>query len=210
VKIYAVDLWDNKFILEDLSDHYNVAKATKPGAQIVAKMLHENDLYQTFMANLHEHRDKLTPIRMDTVAGVHWLRDQGIVPDMIYVDADHHYAAAKKDITACLECFPNAVLCGDDYGNYIDVSKAVIECAQQFNKELHVDGNHCWIYMDMKSNIFGENIQVRDQPKKKFGDLLSKFSKKTKKDTNGVSVGEENPPPCETPSTQCSATTADC
>lgn len=179
VKIYAIDLWDNRFILKEQADHYHVT-SNKPGAKLVAKMLHENDLYQTFMANLYEHHNKLTPIRMDTVEGVHWLKAQGVVPDMIYVDADHHYEAAKKDITACCKCFPNAVLCGDDYGNYEDVKNAVNECALEFNKELHVDANHCWIYMDMKTNIYGLNVHLREKPKVKFGDLLSKFKKKDK------------------------------
>lgn len=58
----------------------------------------------------------------------------GIIPDIIYIDADHHYQAAKNDIMRSLELFPRALLVGDDYGNYEDVRKAVHECANEFMK----------------------------------------------------------------------------
>lgn len=40
----------------------------------------------------------------------------GISPDVIYIDADHHYEPAKEDISTALKLFPDAVLVGDDYG----------------------------------------------------------------------------------------------
>lgn len=58
----------------------------------------------------------------------------GIKPDIIYIDADHHYDAAKSDILKSLELFPDAILVGDDYGNYEDVRRAVHECANEFMK----------------------------------------------------------------------------
>ena len=66
---------------------------------------------------------------MDSVAGLEWLKSQGIQPDMIYIDGDHHYDAVVRDLEACSRLFPDAILVGDDFGNYKDVSKAVTECA---------------------------------------------------------------------------------
>ena len=43
---------------------------------------------------------------------------EGISPDVIYIDADHHYEPAKEDISTALELFPQATLVGDDYGIY--------------------------------------------------------------------------------------------
>ncbi len=53
---------------------------------------------------------------------------------MIYIDADHHYEAAKQDILKSLELFPQALLVGDDYGNYESVRNAVHECANEYLK----------------------------------------------------------------------------
>ena len=118
--IYAIDLWSDEFILQD--DHYSSSKCS---------MLREHSLYSTFLVNLWDHRDRVVPLRMDSVAGLEYLKAQGVEPDIIYVDADHHYDAAKRDIKACLRLFPGAILVGDDYGNYEDVRRAVHECAAE-------------------------------------------------------------------------------
>ena len=117
-KIYAIDLWDDNFILQD--DHYTASKHS---------FLRDHPLYPTFLVNLWDHRDRVVPLRMDSVAGLEYLSAQGVKPDIIYIDADHHYAAAKRDIQACMRLFPDAILVGDDYGNYEDVRRAVHECA---------------------------------------------------------------------------------
>ena len=46
------------------------------------------------------------------------MKQQGIVPDVIYIDADHHYDPCLADIRASLRAFPDALCVGDDYGNY--------------------------------------------------------------------------------------------
>jgi hypothetical protein len=117
-KIYAIDMWDDNFILQD--DHYTSNKYS---------MISEHPLYDTFLVNLWNHRNRVVPLRMDGVAGLEYLKAQGVVPDIIYIDADHHYDAVKRDIRACLRLFPGAILVGDDYGNYDDVRRAVHECA---------------------------------------------------------------------------------
>ena len=49
------------------------------------------------------------------------------MPELIYIDADHHYEAVLRDVRACLKAFPKALVVGDDYGNYKDVENAVLE-----------------------------------------------------------------------------------
>jgi hypothetical protein len=79
-------------------------------------------------------RHKVVPIHMDSVAGLEWLKSQRIQPDIIYIDGDHHYKAVVRDLEACSRLFPDAILVGDDYGNYNDVSQAVSECAARHMK----------------------------------------------------------------------------
>ena len=44
-----------------------------------------------------------------------------------------------QDIRHSLLAFPEALCVGDDYGNYDGVKNAVLECAQEFNKTVHID-----------------------------------------------------------------------
>jgi hypothetical protein len=100
--IFAIDLWDDNFILAD--NHYMGSK--------LAQMLQEHPLYPTFLANTWEYRDRIVPLRMATTAGMQFLHDRGIAADLIYIDADHHYDAAKLDISTALRLFPGALLVG--------------------------------------------------------------------------------------------------
>ena len=88
---------------------------------------------------------------------------------------------------ACLRAFPNAVLVGDDYGNYKDVENAVLECAREFNKVVHVDQNHCWTYAPLQSHT---GLTFRPKPKKgsSFASLLGSYGKR-----RNVSMSPANP-----------------
>lgn len=119
--VYAIDLWDDQFILND--NHYHM-KNNK-----LSTTLGQHPLYQTFLRNMWALRHKVVPIHMDSVAGLEWLKAQNIEPDIIYIDGDHHYEAVVRDLEACSRLFPDAILVGDDYGNYKDVERAVTECA---------------------------------------------------------------------------------
>ena len=67
---------------------------------------------------------------METTAGVKVLKDKGIKPQIIYIDADHHYARLQGGHPGgSLRAFPDAILVGDDYGHYESVRNAVTECA---------------------------------------------------------------------------------
>jgi hypothetical protein len=118
-----------------------------------------------------------------------------VKPDVVYIDADHHYEAAKSDIKKALELFPEALLVGDDYGNYEDVRRAVHECANEFMKTglvsssapslsqlflfpcprtVHVDNNHCWTYCCVSSST-GQNIPPKISTGKSLSTLMNRF-----------------------------------
>ena len=151
--------------------------ATRRSARTFVRMLREHPMYGSFLANMWPFRERVVPLRMDTVAGVEHVKAAGVTPDLIYVDADHHYKAVLRDVRACLRAFPNAVLVGDDYGNYKDVENAVLECAREFNKVVHVDQNHCWTYAPLQSDT---GLTFRPKPKKgsSFASLLGSYGKK--------------------------------
>ena len=86
-------------------------------------------LYPTFLVIVWDLKNKIIPIRADSVRGLEYLKKINVEPNIIYIDGDHHYEPAKRDISTALRLFPEAILVGDDYGNYEDVRRAVLECA---------------------------------------------------------------------------------
>lgn len=89
-------------------------------------------LWDTFLNNTWNYRERLTPIRKKTSEALPYLHGLNIPIDLIYVDAHHNYEAAFHDISTCLKYWPNATICGDDYSwicKHGGVKKAVTDCA---------------------------------------------------------------------------------
>jgi hypothetical protein len=168
--VYAVDLWDDSFILDKQRDHYSTM-----GDRKLENLLNNHPLWDTFLANLWSFRDQVVPLKMETTQGVQVLKDKGIKPQIIYIDADHHYEPCKKDIQACLRAFPDAILVGDDYGHYESVRNAVTECALEFDKHVHVDQNHCWTYHRMESGT-GRTFKPKPKATDSFASLLAGYA----------------------------------
>lgn len=84
-------------------------------------------------------------MKMDSVEALLLLKSNGIAPEVIYVDANHHYQAVIRDIEGCLDAFPDAVLIGDDW-DYKEVRDAVKVVALKYGKDLYVHGNKCWTF----------------------------------------------------------------
>lgn len=81
-------------------------------------------LYETFLTSCWEFRDRLVPIRLDTISGINFLRDIGWVPDIAYVDASHDTESVYADISSLLDLFPRCKVVGDDW-NWETVRAAV-------------------------------------------------------------------------------------
>jgi hypothetical protein len=94
--------------------------------------------------NLWPYRDRLTPIRATTIEGMQIIYDHGVVPDVVYVDADH----GTESVTADLECirrlFPDAQIIGDDWF-WPSVRTAVEQKSAEWDVELAVSGNVWWL-----------------------------------------------------------------
>lgn len=143
-QVFAIDVWDNSFSSGD--SHYVARENTE--------LIAGDPLHQVFLVNCWEYREKLVPMRMRTIEGLRILKDAGIRPSVIYVDADHHYDPAFLDIKTCLELFPEASIVGDDW-RYPDVKRAAKELASAHRKSIHVEGNTCWTYaaFDSRSTV---------------------------------------------------------
>ena len=134
-KIYSIDRWDNEFIKQMWR---NRGKDYKPNVGFID----QHPLYDTFLVNFWDHKDRLTPIRGDTVYGMKVLVDKGIVPDLIYIDAGHEYETVKKELEYIEQHFPTSKLCGDDIC-WDGVRRAVEEYAKRNGKKVMKEVN-CW------------------------------------------------------------------
>lgn len=150
--IFAVDLWDNSIFQHDV--HYSKSS-------MFIEILNNGPIHQQFMRNTWEARyprpstsgsastssppSGIVPMRMDSCAALRILKEINISPDLIYVDANHHYQPVLDDVSLCVELFPDALIVGDDW-HYEEVQRAVKEVAAKHGKELYVHGLHCWTY----------------------------------------------------------------
>lgn len=151
--IFAVDLWDNEHIRADphYTDHggesafmaHKVARARQ--IQENLRIIDTAPIYDVFLKNLWAERPALgdahtsalgrapgsggvVPMKMCCKDAIELLARAGIVPDTIYVDASHHYDDVLQDITMCLQRFPSARICGDDW-DYPPVQRAAVDAA---------------------------------------------------------------------------------
>jgi len=88
-------------------------------------------LYEGFLCNMWPWRDRVTPLRADSLDGLAEIREAGLTPDLVYVDSEHTYNRVIRELRFCLSAWPKATIVGDDYNN-----AAVKEAADEVMREL--------------------------------------------------------------------------
>jgi hypothetical protein len=74
-------------------------------------------LYQGFLKNLWPWRDRVTPVREDSIDGMQAIFDCGLYPDLIYVDSEHTSDRVSRELDFITAHWPRAAIVGDDYNN---------------------------------------------------------------------------------------------
>ena len=106
-------------------------------------------LFEAFTVNCWPWRERLRPVRLDTVAGVEavaeYIRATGEPsPDVVFIDADHEPISVWKDMAAAAKAWPAATLVGDDYestANHGGLAKAVHRFARKRKRKVTTFGN---------------------------------------------------------------------
>jgi len=105
-------------------------------------------LYETFLVNCWDYRDRLIPIRKPTIEGMTFVAEQGVKADLVYVDADHMYESVKADINMALDLWPDAKILGDDFSWGVEynlpIKRAVEEVAAERNMSYEVRLTWAW------------------------------------------------------------------
>ena len=72
-------------------------------------------LYETFLVNMWEYRDRIIPMRSNGLSGFNEICTQEIEPDLVYIDMAHDKESVVVDINMARLSFHTATICGDDY-----------------------------------------------------------------------------------------------
>jgi hypothetical protein len=72
-------------------------------------------LYDTFLALCWRYRDQVIPMRMTTLEGLRTVAQFGASADVVFIDAEHSYAAVSAELALARQLFPKAQLVGDDF-----------------------------------------------------------------------------------------------
>jgi hypothetical protein len=100
-------------------------------------------LYETFLKNCWEYRQRMIPVRATSAHGLEILYHQAIVPDLIYVDASHEYPDVLGDVQRAIAFFNSSILCGDDW-KWDGVRKAVTQTVKAGRMKAWAKGNVWW------------------------------------------------------------------
>ena len=114
--VYAVDWWQG-------------CPGHKPSVER-AKVFNGDFAFMEFMKNNGDLIDKgkIIPIRMRSDHANWVLHTLGIKFDMVFIDGDHAYEAAKADIIGTSSLLAkNGLMCGHDYYTWRGVKQAVDE-----------------------------------------------------------------------------------
>ena len=106
-RITSVDLWDNDHLLA--SPQYNTGRIGS-----FMHILETRSLWDTFMHHVGTpNKARVTPMRMDTVAAMRKLRDDGVTDvDFILIDADNSEEGTYNNITTAAAIWPRAHIVG--------------------------------------------------------------------------------------------------
>lgn len=110
-------------------------------------------LYETFIKNCWAFRERIVPLRMDTISGMKLVHQHGIKPELIFIDAGHDYVSANGDLSYAVRLFPEAAICGDDF-YWEGVNRAVTEHVRRGIMRGFYKENWWW-----KENAFFSHIQ---------------------------------------------------
>jgi hypothetical protein len=114
--VYSIDSWEGPSNIAEFQDSYR--EVINNGSDFV---------YQQFCSNMEKEikSNKVRPIKTYSDVALGILKGLNIIPDMIFIDADHSYEPFKKDLIGYARILGDGgLLCGHDYC-YIGVQQAL-------------------------------------------------------------------------------------
>jgi predicted O-methyltransferase YrrM len=136
-----------------------------PNVQRHLDAVAQYDVYGTFLHNVARSGSptKMTPKQMDSVAAAAAFDNRSF--DLVFIDADHSYEAAKADISAWRsKVRPGGILCGHDCELRATAANRDILLANGANDVCEMDGGafrhfHPGVVLAV-TEAFGETVQL--------------------------------------------------
>jgi hypothetical protein len=135
--VIAIDHWSNN--ISNYGNGGSTDTSKDPGIEKIYT------LWETFLVNCWDYKDRLYPVRAYTHEGLNYLKQYNIIADVIYIDASHSYDDVLSDITLSKKLWPKAQIIGDDY-TWESVKRAVHDYASKNNLKVESNQN-CWYYV---------------------------------------------------------------
>jgi hypothetical protein len=120
-------------------DHWKGSPEHQPGTQHDDWSRRLGTLYETFLRNLWRWRDRVIPIRADSLDGLAEVRDAGLLPDLVYLDSEHSFDRVSRELAFVGEHWPLATVVGDDYSDP-EVARAAWAHAQRTGRRMISNG----------------------------------------------------------------------
>ena len=154
--VICVDSWDDG----GTSIQNGIKKKNNNNAKVHKNRL--KHLYETFLVNMWEYKDKIIPIKMDGRKAAKMLSDMEVRPNFIYLDMDHTYDSVKGDLKALHDSFPNTLIIGDDIKYHKGVGKAVKEFIDEHKQyKLEIDENAFVLIPNIQKYEQDHNLGLR-------------------------------------------------
>jgi hypothetical protein len=117
-------------------DHWKGSAEHRANPELAPRL---GRLYDEFLSACWRYKDRIVAMRTTTDEGLCDLRDREIVPDLIYLDADHGYESVLSDICLANHLFPATPIVGDDW-DWESVRRAVEKSASDLNRNVQIMG----------------------------------------------------------------------
>lgn len=104
-------------------------------------------VYYQFAANMYHGgvADRIYPVTLPSVLGLKYLKEIGIVPDLVYIDGSHEYSDVASDYELARRLGTKWII-GDDYGShYPGVQHAVDDLSQAYGDEVWTKDEYYFI-----------------------------------------------------------------
>lgn len=96
-------------------------------------------LYETFLTNCWDYRTRIIPMRMSVSEALDVIDRRGLMPDVVYLDADHAYESVRAELARIRSLFPDSVVVGDDW-DWETVRRAAVDVAREQGGVVGVHG----------------------------------------------------------------------
>ncbi len=133
-----------KFLLEEFPNSKIICIDHWEGDRNINPWFDVSNIYDQFISNLWNYKERVIPIKSNSVIGLLELFRSGICPELVYVDGGHFYKNLIVELNLINDFFPESTICGDDYF-FPEVTMSMLEFSSINNIKYDIK-DRIWYY----------------------------------------------------------------